>query len=122
MTFLGNILWLIFGGFLLSIAWFFVGLFWCISIIGIPVGLQCFKFAKLSLSPFGKEIKMGEKTSSFILNIIWIILGGFGLALGHLISALVCAITIIGIPFAKQHLKFAQLALFPFGTEIITKY
>lgn len=96
------------------------GCLWCITIIGIPIGLQCFKFATLSLAPFGKDIVYRGGGVSVILNILWLIFSGIPLALGHLASAVLLAITIIGIPFAAQSLKMARLALMPFGAEIVS--
>ncbi|MCI1687066.1 YccF domain-containing protein [Schleiferilactobacillus harbinensis] len=116
---LGNILWFIFGGFLSAIGWFLVGCVWCIMIVGIPIGLQCFKIAGLSLWPFGKEVVPSNRTGSLILNILWLIFGGLELALNHLLWGLLLSITIIGIPFGQQHFKLAKLALVPFGAEII---
>lgn len=119
MKLLGNIIWFIFGGFFNFVGWSLVGLLWYISIIGIPVGLQCFKMAKLSAFPFGKQIQGDDKATSLILNILWIVLGGFGLALMHVFSAIFLCFTIIGIPFAGQQLKLARLALMPFGAKLV---
>ncbi|EGC69908.1 hypothetical protein HMPREF9087_1296 [Enterococcus casseliflavus ATCC 12755] len=121
MNFLGNLIWFIFGGLIGAISWFLAGCLWCITIVGIPIGLQCFKFASLSLAPFGKEIVYRGGGTSLILNILWLIFSGVPLALGHLASAVILAITIIGIPFAAQSLKLAQLALMPFGAEVVSK-
>jgi uncharacterized membrane protein YccF (DUF307 family) len=120
MGFLGNLIWLIFGGLISAISWFFVGCLWCITIIGIPVGRQCFKMAKLSLTPFGKDV-IREDTGfgSFLLNILWLLFGGLELAVMHLFTAGILAITIIGIPFAKQQFKLAVLSLVPFGARIV---
>lgn len=119
MSCLGNIIWMIFGGFFNALGWLFWGVIWCLTIVGIPVGLQCFKLAGLQLAPFGKEIvTVNDGTSHFILNILWIVFGGFTLALANLISAVIFAITIIGIPFAIQSLKLAKLSLMPFGKEV----
>ena len=118
MKTLGNLLWVIFGGLLLAIGWFIAGLLWCCTVIGIPVGLQCFKIASLVLWPFGKTVVYGEKASSFFLNIIWIILCGWELASGALVCGLLWCCTIVGIPFGLQFIKFAQLALFPFGAKV----
>ncbi|MCH1983082.1 YccF domain-containing protein [Ruminococcus sp. OA3] len=115
---LGNLLWFIFGGFLSGLSWCAAGLLWCITIVGIPVGVQCFKFASLSFFPFGKEVRFGGGAGSMILNIIWLIVSGIPLALEHLaLGALLC-ITIIGIPFGMQQFKLAKLALMPFGSEV----
>lgn len=119
MSCLGNIIWFIFGGLAGAISWFLAGCLWCITIIGIPIGLQCFKFASLSLAPFGKEVVYGGGGVSFLVNILWLIISGIPLALAHFISACLLTITIIGIPFAKQSLKLAKLALMPFGASIV---
>lgn len=116
---LGNLLWFIFGGFLSGLSWFLTGILWCITIIGIPVGLQCFKFASLSLFPFGKEVVYGGGAGSLILNIIWLIVSGLPLALEHLVFGVVLCITVIGIPFGMQQFKLAKLALMPFGAEVV---
>ena len=116
---LGNIIWFLFGGLFAAIGWFITGLLWCCTIVGIPVGLQCFKLAGLQLAPFGKEVvTVDNGAGSLVLNILWIIFGGAILALGNLISAFIFAITIIGIPFALQSLKLAKLSLMPFGKEV----
>ena len=105
-------------GFLSGLSWCAAGLLWCITIVGIPVGVQCFKFASLSFFPFGKEVRYGGGAGSMILNIIWLIVSGIPLALEHLaLGALLC-ITIIGIPFGMQQFKLAKLALMPFGSEV----
>ena len=118
MKFLGNLLWVILCGFWMALGWFFVGLLWCITIVGIPVGLQCMKFAKLSLFPFGKEISYGGGAGSVIVNILWLFFGGLELALGFLMTGIVFFVTIIGIPFGLQCLKLARLSLTPFGAQI----
>lgn len=115
---LGNILWFIFCGFWQGLGWFFVGLLWCITIIGIPIGVQCFKFAKLSFFPFGKEVVYSGGNGSLILNVLWIIFGGIPLATVSLTNGIILCITIIGIPFGKQCFKLARLALMPFGATI----
>ena len=115
---LGNLLWLIFGGLISSLSWGFLGCLWCITIIGIPIGLQCFKFASLSLVPFGKEIVYGGGAGSLILNIIWMVVTGIPMAIEHAVLGLTLCITIIGIPFGLQQFKLAQLALMPFGSQI----
>ena len=119
MSCLGNIIWFIFGGFLNAIGWFFTGILWCITIIGIPIGLQCFKMAGLQLAPFGKEVvETNFGIGSLFLNILWIIFGGLELCIANLLSAFFLCITIVGIPFAAQSLKLAKLSLMPFGKEI----
>ena len=120
MSCLGNIIWFVFGGFFNAIGWFLAGCLWCITIIGIPIGKQCFKMAGLQLAPFGKEvITKNDSGVNLVLNILWIIFGGFELCIANLISALFLCITIIGIPFAAQSLKLEYLSLMPFGKEIV---
>ncbi|HAS74279.1 MAG TPA: hypothetical protein DCS67_09065, partial [Clostridiales bacterium UBA8960] len=95
------------------------GVLLCITLIGIPFGIQCFKIAGLSLAPFGKEVSVGNfGAGGLIGNIIWLLVLGWELFLMHIVIAFLLAITIIGLPFAKQHLKLAQLALIPFGARI----
>ena len=91
---------------------------WCITVVGIPVGMQCFKFAALSFFPFGKEVQYGGGAGSFLLNIIWLIVSGLPLALEHLALGTALCVTIIGIPFGLQQFKLAKLALMPFGAEV----
>lgn len=115
----GNILWILFGGLLSALGWFLAGCICCITVIGIPVGLPCFKFAKMALCPFGKTIYYGNMSSgSVLLNVLWILLCGIELAAGSALLGIACCVTIIGIPFGLQHFKFAALALMPFGAEI----
>ena len=119
MSVIGNILWILFGGFLSAIGWAFAGLLLCLTVIGIPFGLQCFKIAGLSLAPFGREVSVGDfGAMGFLGNVLWIVLLGWELFLLHLFFAALLAITIVGLPFAKQHLKLAQLAFLPFGARI----
>ena len=118
MSFLGNILWLIFGGFFSGISWLFSGVIWCLTIVGIPYGKQCFKFSKLSFCPFGKEVKYGGGAISLIVNIIWTIFFGIPMALENVIFGLLCCCTIIGIPFGLQFFKIAKLSLAPFGATV----
>ena len=118
MKTLGNILWFIFGGIIMGLSWVLAGCLWCITIIGIPWGRQCFKFAKLSFFPFGKEVVYGTSTGSLILNILWIIITGVPMAIESAICGVVYCITIIGIPFGKQCFKLAKLALMPFGATV----
>lgn len=118
MKLIGNILWFLFGGFLSGLAWILVGCVWCITIVGIPIGMQCFKFAKLSFSPFGKEVVYGPGVFSFLINLIWIVFFGWEMALGNLAIGILWCITIVGIPFGKQFFKLARLAFMPFGAEV----
>lgn len=124
MRLLGNLIWFIFGGVFMGLAWTLAGLLCAITIVGIPAAIACFRIAGFTFFPFGKEIVdrrqgVGSAPFSLLGNILWAILLGWELALGHLLSAALCAITIIGIPFAWQHLKLAYLSLVPFGKEII---
>lgn len=123
MSTIGNILWVLLGGGLvLFLEYLLTGLVLCLTIIGIPFGLQCIKLAGLAILPFGKEVTSGDKGTgciSTLMNILWIFTGGILISLTHLAFAILCAITIIGIPFAKQHLKLAGLALTPFGKKIV---
>lgn len=115
---LGNVLWFVFGGVFSGLSWCLAGLLWCITIVGIPVGMQCFKFASLSFFPFGKEVRYGGGAGSLLLNIIWLIVSGVPLALEHAAFGALLCITVIGIPFGLQHFKLAQLALMPFGADV----
>jgi len=115
---LGNILWLIFGGAVSGLGWLLAGCLWCITIVGIPVGMQCFKFASLTFFPFGKEVQYGGGAVSLLLNIIWLAISGIPLALQHLILGGLLCVTIVGIPFGLQQFKLAKLALLPFGAQI----
>lgn len=116
MKILGNILWFIFGGVILFILWIIAGILCCLTIIGIPFGIQCFKLASLSLFPFGKVITYPEVgVGSLIGNILWLVILGWELALVHLFIGILFCATIIGIPFGIQCFKLAQVCLFPFG-------
>ncbi len=117
MKTIGNIIWFIFGGLETALVWLFLGLFWCITIIGIPFGRQCFKFAHLSLWPMGKKIATNFGRHA-IMNILWFILGGFALVLAYLFLGIVYCVTIIGIPFGLQSFKFARLSCAPFGAVV----
>ena len=121
MRFILNILWAILGGgIVLALEYALVGLVCCVTIVGIPFGLQCFKLAGLALFPFGKDYDDGGKRGSgnVFLNIVWFIFAGVWICITHLAAAVPLAVTIIGIPFALQHVKFALLALSPFGVRI----
>lgn len=119
MRTIGNIIWIIFGGLFASLGWCFSGIILCITIIGIPFGKQCFKMAALQLAPFGKEVVQTENSSlGCLANIIWLIFFGWELAVANAISGIIFAITIIGLPFAKQSFKLAYLSLMPFGKEV----
>ncbi len=119
MSCLGNLLWFVFGGFISGLSWMLAGCLWCISIVGIPYGIQCFKFASVSFFPFGKEIVYGGGAVSFLVNVIWILISGIPLAIEHITIGCLLCVTIIGIPFGLQQFKLAKLALMPFGTSIV---
>lgn len=129
LRFLGNLLWLIFGGLLMGLAWWLIGLVAFITIIGIPWGRSCFVIGQFTFLPFGREAvsrsvitgkeDLGTGALGLLGNIIWFILAGFWLAVGHITLALALFITIIGIPFALQHLKLAVLTLAPVGKVVV---
>lgn len=117
LNLLVNIIWLVLGGLLTSVVWLILGLLLCVTIIGIPFGLQCFKLAKVSLAPFGKDVVINFGKHP-IMNIIWALLVGWELFIGYLGSGLLFCITIIGIPFGIKILKFSVIGLCPFGATI----
>ncbi len=122
MNLIGNILWIFLGGgIILFIEYIIGGFCLCLTIIGIPFGIQKFKLAILALAPFGQHVIETESANgclAVVLNIIWIFTGGIWIALTHVIFALLFTIIIIGIPFARQHMKLASLALTPFGKTL----
>ena len=122
MNFIGNLIWIILGGLLISAYYALMGLVFCITIIGIPFGLQLFKMAGFALLPFGRNVVPGGSDGGclyILMNVIWIIFGGIEIALMHLCLGLCFCITIIDIPFGIQNFKMALLALVPFGKEIV---
>ncbi len=124
MKFIGNILWLIFGGLEAALGYFAASLVLAVTIVGIPFAVQTFKIGVMVLWPFGSEVVPDETSSGFlasIMNIIWVIIGGFWLFLMHIALGILFYITIIGIPFGNQHFKLAKISLVPFGKRIITK-
>ena len=122
MRLIGNLLWIVCGGFLSALGWILAGCLWCITIIGIPVGLQCFKLSSISLNPFGKEIDHEGGTVSFLLNVAWLLISGWELALGNVLIGCILCITIVGIPFGMQFFKIAGLALRPFGAIVVREH
>lgn len=120
-----NILWIVFGGGMMAIGWLFAGLIMVVTIIGIPWAASAFRIARYSLLPFGYDAVRRERDDigtgplGFLFNIVWLLLAGWWLAIGHLAAAVVLAVTIIGLPFAWAHLKLALLSLWPMGTEIV---
>ncbi len=120
---LGNLIWLVLGGLVLALGYVLAGVVMCILIITIPFGIASFRLAGYALWPFGRTIVDGPHATGalrLIGNIIWIVLAGFWIAIGHLIAAVLCAITIIGIPFAIAHVRLAGLALLPLGRRIVS--
>jgi uncharacterized membrane protein YccF (DUF307 family) len=131
MRAIGNLLWFILGGVLMGLSWWLVGLIAYLTVIGIPWGKACFVIGQFTFFPFGKEAisrkdlriahDVGTGGLGTLGNIIWFIFAGFWLAIGHMFSALLNFITVIGIPFGIQHLKLAGIALAPIGKSIVTK-
>jgi uncharacterized membrane protein YccF (DUF307 family) len=124
MNFLGNLIWLIFGGLIIAIEYFIGSLVLMITIVGIPFGIQTLKMASLSLWPFGRDTVVLSRASGclyILMNIIWLITGGIWIAITHAIFGVLLCITIIGIPFGLQHFKLTAIALSPFGRDIIRK-
>ena len=122
MRVLGNIIWLIFGGLAVFVEYILAGLALCITIIGIPFGIQAFKLGVLALWPFNQEIEYMDYAPgclSTVMNFLWLIIGGIWIALTHLFFGVLLTITIIGIPWAKQHFKMTSLALTPFGRRVV---
>lgn len=125
MSILGNLLWIFLGGGIFIFFFYLLGgVVLCLTIIGIPFGMQCIKLSVLGLMPFGHKIIYKESAPgclSTMMNLLWLLFGGFWLVLVHFIFAVLCAVTIIGIPFAKQHVKMLSLALTPFGREVVNQ-
>ncbi|MCM1982362.1 YccF domain-containing protein [Lyngbya confervoides] len=121
MSLIGNILWLVFGGLIAGCLYILSGLLLCLTIVGIPFGLQTIKIGWATFAPFGKDVVTkpgGDSVLSLVFNIIWILCFGWEIAIAHLTSAALLAITIIGLPFAKQHLKLLVVSFLPFGHEL----
>lgn len=121
MSTIGNLIWLIFGGFLTGMGYIIGGLGFMLTIVGIPFGIQSIKIGFAAFAPFGKEVVENHNANSplrVIFNLIWLVLFGWEIALAHLLHAAILAITIVGIPFAKQHIKLIPIALFPLGREL----
>ena len=106
MSIIGNIIWFLFGGILAGIIWYLVGLVWCLTIIGIPVGLQCFKLGRLSFFPFGKDVALSGETTSLLLNIFWLIFGGIELAITHAVFAVILCSRLSAFPSACSILSW----------------
>lgn len=124
MSLIGNLIWFIFGGLLLGIGYLFGGMVLCLTIVGIPFGLQIMKLGLFAMWPFGGEVVSRNNATGclpLLLNVLWIICGGIEVALSHLALGIIFCITIVGIPFGMQHFKLMMLALMPFGHEVVHK-
>ena len=117
IRFLMNVIWFLFGGLWLALAWGALGLLLCLTIVGVPFGVQCFKLARVSLAPYGKKVKL-DYAKHPLANLLWALLAGWELALLYLLAGLINCITVIGIPSGIQCFKLTRLALFPFGAKI----
>lgn len=126
---LGNLLWLVLGGLMMGLGWWLAGLLCALTIVGLPWAKACFVIGQFAFWPFGKEAvnrelvngqsDIGTGTLGTVGNVIWFVVAGVWLAIGHLLSALACFVTIIGIPFGLQHLKLAGMTLAPIGKTIV---
>ena len=131
LRFLFNVLWFVLGGLLMALAWWLAGVVMIVTVIGLPWARACFVIGQFALWPFGREAvdrrlvtgrgDVGTGPLGLIGNVLWFVLAGVWLALGHLISALACFVTIIGIPFGWQHVKLAAVALMPIGKTIVVR-
>ena len=120
MRIVGNLLWVIFGGALIALLWFVVALLCCCTIIFIPIGVQCFKFAKFILWPFSYSIEISDSSMNMLFNLIWILLFGWELCLCSFVVGCIWCLTIIGIPFGLQWFRFALISFLPFGSTVST--
>lgn len=123
MSFIGNIIWLVFGGILIAIEYFIGSILLMITIVGIPFGIQTLKMGALALWPFGRDTRVHSRASGclyILMNILWLICGGLWIAISHALFGLLLCITIIGIPFGMQHFKLTAVALNPFGRDIVS--
>lgn len=131
MALIGNIIWFVFGGLIMGLAWWLAGILCFISIIGIPWGKACFVIGQFTFWPFGKEAvsrkqksgkdDIGTGALGLIGNVFWLIFMGIWLAIGHIIAGILCCITIIGIPFGIQHFKLVPISLMPIGMTVVDK-
>jgi uncharacterized membrane protein YccF (DUF307 family) len=129
MSLILNLLWFLLGGFWMGLAWVLAGIVMIVTIVGIPWARAAFNVASFSFWPFGRVAvdrrvltgrdDIGTGALGVVGNVLWFIMAGWWLALGHLVMAVACAVTIIGIPFAVQHVKLALLAVAPIGQEIV---
>lgn len=124
MRLLGNIIWIIFGGFVIAVEYVVSSVGMMVTIVGIPFGLQSLKLAEVALFPFNKKVVSSPASSgclSFVMNIIWFFVGGIPIAFTHLLFGLLFTITIVGIPFGNQHFKLMRLAFTPFGKMVVNR-
>ena len=124
MNLIGNIIWVVFGGLLLSLGYLFGGLVLCLTIVGIPFGVQIMRLGMFALGPFGGEVKPTDNVMGclpVLMNVLWIIFGGIEVALTHLTLGIAFCITIIGIPFGLQHFKLMMYAILPFGHRVVRR-
>jgi len=122
LSLLGNLIWIIAGGLISAFLWFISGTILCLTVIGIPFGIQCFKIGSFVLMPFGRDVDIGTfGFGGLFWNFLWILFFGWELFVYHLVMGFLLCLTIIGIPFGKQHLKLAKLSLLPFGARIYTR-
>jgi len=122
MRTIGNVLWLVLAGIWLAISYAVAGLLLCVTIIGIPFGIQAFKLAGFVLWPFGRSVVVSSQRTGLletIFNLIWLVIFGWGIFVVHIVSGIVLCLTIIGIPFGIQSFKLSVLALWPFGRTIV---
>jgi uncharacterized membrane protein YccF (DUF307 family) len=122
MNFIGNLIWLIFGGIIIAIEYFIGSIILMITIVGIPFGIQTLKMASLALWPFGRDTRVDTRASGclyILMNVLWLLTGGLCIAITHLLFGVILCITIIGIPFGLQHFKLTAIALSPFGRDIV---
>ena len=117
LNFLANLIWIILGGLASAVVWCLVGLVLCITVIGIPLGKQCFKFARISFAPFGKKVRINFAKHP-IANVLWLIFFGWEMCLGYVAACVACCVTIIGIPAGVQAFKLCILSIAPFGARI----
>ncbi|NLV73162.1 MAG: YccF domain-containing protein [Chloroflexi bacterium] len=121
MSIIGNLLWIVLGGFVPALFYLLGGIVLCLTVVGIPFGVQLFKLAIVSLVPFGRTVDTtgsADNLLSILMNVLWWVFGGVEAAVAHLVLGVLFAITIIGLPFAKQHFKLLRLSLVPFGARI----
>ena len=123
MKFIGNLIWLLFGGFIIAIEYFIGSLVLILTIVGIPFGLQTLKMGSLSIWPFGRTSMVTSRSSGclyILMNVLWLIFGGLWIAVTHAVLGIILCVTIIGIPFGMQHFKLTEIALNPFGRDIVS--